>query len=114
VRLTLAQSSVFVADWRALRLNDEDLRLLEHQLMAAPDAGAVMAGTGGLRKLRFAPASRSGGKSGGMRVCYLYLPEHELVFLVTVFAKNEKANLAADEKAAFRKLIETIKLGLKR
>lgn len=113
MKLTFAQTSAFVADWRALPLTDEDLRTLENQLMALPDAGAVMGGTGGLRKICFAPSNRSGGKSGAMRVCYLYLPDHRLVFLVSMFAKNEKANLTSAEKSAFRKLISLIKRGLK-
>ncbi|HEV2295954.1 MAG TPA: hypothetical protein VGR35_19065 [Tepidisphaeraceae bacterium] len=48
-----------------------------------------------------------------MRVCYLHLPEHELVFLVTMFAKKEKATLTALEKAAFRRLMVAIKSQLK-
>lgn len=113
MKLTYAQSSAFVADWRALRLTDEDLRTLEKQLMVAPESGAVMGGTGGLRKVRFAPGSRASGKSGALRVCYLYLPDHALIFLVSIFAKNEKANLSATEKVAFRKLIAVIKSALK-
>ncbi len=113
MKLTFAQTSAFVADWRALRLTDDDLRALEQQLLTAPDAGAVMGGTGGLRKLRFAPQRRAGGKSGAMRVCYVYLPSESAIFLVAMFAKNEKENLTMIEKAAFRKLIVTIKLGFK-
>lgn len=48
-----------------------------------------------------------------MRVCYFYLPNQNAIFLVTMFAKNEKANLTMTEKDTFRKLIMTIKLGFK-
>lgn len=58
VKLTFAQVKVFVDDWRHLRLTDEDLRELELQLMTGPaSVGRVMAGTGGLRKVRFSPPS---------------------------------------------------------
>jgi hypothetical protein len=57
MKLTIAQVSAFVAEWRKLRLTDEDLAALEKMIMDHPDAGAVMAGTGGIRKLRFAPPS---------------------------------------------------------
>ncbi len=67
---TLIYASLFVSEWKRLRLPDEDLRYLERAIMARPNVGDVMAGTGGVRKLRFAPPSRSGGKSGGLRVCY--------------------------------------------
>lgn len=113
MKLTFVQTTAFVADWHALRLNDEDLRSLENQLMASPQVGAVMSGTGGLRKVRFAPPSRPGGKSGAARVCYLYLPEHDLIFLIAMFAKNEKPNLTQAEKALYRKLITLIKNRLK-
>jgi hypothetical protein len=71
VKLTLAQTASFVSLWRRWRLNDDDLRALERQLMDNPTAGAVMRNTGGVRKMRFAPPSRSAGKSGGFRACYL-------------------------------------------
>ena len=51
--------------------------------------------------------------SGAARVCYLYLPEHDLIFLIAMFAKNEKPNLTQAEKALYRKLITLIKNRLK-
>jgi hypothetical protein len=68
--ITFIQLSGFVSEWKRFRLDGEDLRDLERSLLARPDAGAVMAGTGGLRKVRFAPPSRHSGKSGAYRVGY--------------------------------------------
>ena len=66
-----------------------------------PECGDVMAGTGGFRKARFA---RQGmGKSGGARVIYIYHSEKLPVFLITVFAKNRKANLSKEERNALAK-----------
>jgi DNA-binding transcriptional regulator YiaG len=62
MRLTLIELSPFVAKWSKMRLNDEDLRALESLLIANPEAGAVIPGTGGLRKLRFAPSTWHTGK----------------------------------------------------
>ena len=53
---------------------------------------------GGIRKMRIARQGR--GKSGGARVVFLFSGEDMPVFLLTVFAKNEKANLSAGERAA--------------
>jgi hypothetical protein len=72
MRLTFVQLSRFAARWSQLRLTDEDLRALEQLLLRNPDAGAVVAGTGGLRKVRFAPPSRHIGKSGAFRIGYAY------------------------------------------
>lgn len=59
-----------------------------------PEAGTSLGG--GLRKVRI-PRDR-GGKSGGFRTMYVFGGYHMPIFLVTVFAKNEKTNLSAKEK----------------
>jgi len=51
-------------------LDDESFTLLQDYLMQRPDAGDVIKGTGGLRKLRFADRRRGKGKRGGLRVIY--------------------------------------------
>ena len=61
-----------------------------------PEAGVSLGG--GIRKMRIARQGR--GKSGGARVVFLFSGEDMPVFLLTVFAKNEKANLSAGERAA--------------
>ncbi|MBV8781677.1 MAG: type II toxin-antitoxin system RelE/ParE family toxin [Phycisphaerae bacterium] len=95
----------FAADWKRLRLTDDNLRSLELQLMNHPEAGAVVAGGGGLRKARFAPPSRHTGKSGAMRIAYVFFRTAETMLLLAVFPKNEQANLTAAQKAAFRDVI---------
>lgn len=58
-----------------------------------PDAGAVIPGADGARKVRW---SRPGmGKRGGTRVIYFYLVDDEIVLLVMVYAKAERANVKA-------------------
>ncbi len=61
-----------------------------------PEAGVSLGG--GVRKVRIACPGR--GKSGGARVVFLFAGEELPVFLLTVFAKNEKANLTVREKTA--------------
>ena len=60
-----------------------------------PEAGTSLGG--GLRKVRIPRAG--GGKSGGFRTMYVFGGRHMPIFLITVFAKNEKANLSAKEQA---------------
>lgn len=60
-----------------------------------PDAGVSLGG--GLRKVRI--PREGGGKSGGFRMIYVFGGRHMPIFLITVFAKNEKANLTAKEQA---------------
>ncbi len=84
------------------------LRATEHEalinyLAANPDAGDVMAGTGGARKLRW--AVRSKGKSGGIRVITFFSGPPVPVFILTVFGKGEKINVTKAERNALRKTL---------
>jgi hypothetical protein len=69
----------------------------------------MIPGTGGLRKLRFAPPSRHSGKRGAFRVIYAFIVLGEVVYLFTVYGKNEQSDLAADEKAVFTKVLERLR-----
>lgn len=109
MRLTFIQLPIFVSDWRRLKLNDDDLRALEALLLDNPSRGPVMSGTGGLRKLRFAPPSWRIGKSGASRVGYAYLMEYETVLLVVIYSKDEKDNLSPSERLQVKALLERVK-----
>ena len=105
MRLTLIQLSPFVAKWAKLGLGDEDLQALECLLISNPQGGAVVPGTGGLRKLRFAPPSRHTGKRGALRVIYAVIPAADAVYYFTLYGKNEQADMTADEKRFFRQVL---------
>ena len=94
----------FDQDRNAMSLADEDLRRLENEILKDPSAGAVMQGTDGLRKLRFALDNR--GKSGSARVCYVDIVLRETIFLITAYPKNEKENLSKAERNNIRTIIE--------
>ncbi len=98
MKLTLVQVGTFVNKFKRLGLTDEDLQALEQQIMENPDAGVVMTGTGGVRKIRFAPPSWNTGSSGATRVCYALFATINTVYLLTMFGKNQQANLTAEEK----------------
>ena len=105
VRLTLIQLSPFVAKWSKLRLTDEDLQELEAILLAEPTTGSVIPATGGLRKLRFAPPSWHTGKRGALRVIYAFIAAGDSVYFFTVYGKNERTDMAQDEKKLFREVL---------
>lgn len=63
----------------------------------------VIPGGGGLRKVRFGFGAR--GKRGGARIIYLFSGESLPVFILAVFAKNEKSDLPAAERNALAKMI---------
>lgn len=112
MRLTLIQLATFAADWRQLKLTDEDLVALETVLTDDPEAGPVMAGTGGLRKLRFAPPTWRIGKRGATRVCYVHFPAFAAVYLVVIFGKKEQPNLTRADRNAFATLMPRLRRAL--
>jgi len=59
----------FEKNWRAAGLDDDDLKELQEYLFENPSSGVVIAGTGGLRKLRWKVPGK--GKRGGARVIYI-------------------------------------------
>ena len=85
------------------RGSDDDLRLLELSIMLSPGAAPLIRGTGGLRKMRFAPPSWHTGKRGALRVCYVFFAEYSIVLLA-----NEREDLTADERKEFAVTINEI------
>lgn len=77
-------------------LSEAEKQTIISYLAAHPLSGAIMQGTGGIRKLRWASGNK--GKSGGVRIIYYYHNESIPLFLLTVFGKNEKANLSKAER----------------
>ena len=71
-----------------------------------PTCGDVIPGTGGVRKLRVALAG--GGKRGGARVIYYFYNEDHPALLLTLYAKNEKADLRGAEKRIIIGLVTEI------
>ncbi len=71
-----------------------------------PEAGEIMPGCGGARKVRVARPGE--GKSGGYRVITYFAGEQVPVFLLTVFPKNMKSNLTKAEQNAFSKAVKLL------
>jgi len=86
-------------------LDDDGYRRLQKALLENPETGDVMAGTGGFRKLRWQNPRRGKGKRGGLRVIYYYLMADRQIWLITIYDKDELADLSADEKRALKKAI---------
>ena len=84
----------FVA-FRTEHWGDEDLRRLENFLFVTPDAGDVIHGGGGLRKLRWMVKGR--GKRGGARVIYYRYVPGERIYLVYAYRKSERSDLTREQ-----------------
>ncbi|MFZ3213695.1 MAG: hypothetical protein WA188_19490 [Terriglobales bacterium] len=87
-------------------LDDEGYRALQAELATNPDLGDMMSGTGGLRKVRWADPRRGKGRRGGLRIIYFYFESEQQIWLVTLYGKDEAADLSAKEKKALRAALE--------
>ena len=84
-------------------MDDDAYAALQEHLVLHPDAGDLIPGGGGLRKVRWNGCGR--GKRGGSRVIY-YWEVKGVIYMLLVYPKNKKDDLTAAEKAALRKLLE--------
>ncbi len=87
-------------------LDDEAYRLLQLELMDNPSAGAVIEGTGGLRKLRQADPRRGKGKRGGLRVIYYWWLGGNQFWLFTVYDKDEADDLTPAQRKLLKQLLK--------
>lgn len=90
-------------------LDDDSYAALQAFLSAHPDAGDIIRGTGGIRKVRW--ISRGRGKRGGSRVIYYWLVAEDHIYMLTVYGKGVKDDLTPAERTAWRKVVEAIKHG---
>ena len=103
--LTVAEVPEYIRRSEKL-LSDGDRRDVVNYLAAHPKAGDLMEGTGGVRKLRWGRGGQ--GKSGGVRVIYYFHSEAMPLYLLTLFAKNERANLSKAERNDLAGLVEIL------
>jgi hypothetical protein len=88
-------------------ISDEDFQILQNELEKNPEAGAMIPGTGGARKIRI--AAKGHGKSGGARVIYFIRISKSLVYFLDIYAKNEKSNMSPEDKKEILKFTGSVK-----
>ena len=92
---TVIETPAYLAAAKAAGMSDAEREAAVLAVSADPEAGDVMVGTGGCRKVRL--AGKGKGKSGGYRLITFYRSERG-VFLLTVFAKGDRANLSQADR----------------
>lgn len=103
--LTIAEVPEYIRRAEKLLTEAERREILDY-LAANPKAGDIMEGTGGVRKLRWGRQSR--GKSGGVRIIYYFHSDLMPLYLLTMFAKNERANLSRAERNELTGLVDML------
>lgn len=103
---TVIETPAFLASAAEEGLTDDERAEIVIYVAANPDAGEIMAGTGGARKVRI--AGRGKGKSGGYRVITFYAANDIPVFLLDVYSKSSKGNLSKADRNELRKTLTAL------
>ncbi|AMO56396.1 toxin HigB [Endozoicomonas montiporae CL-33] len=72
-------------------LSDDEYRMLQWHLQEKPDSGDIVRGSGGVRKVRWAPEGK--GKSGGVRVIYYWKKSEHEMWMLTIYSKSDQASI---------------------
>ena len=99
--LTVVETPSFLRDAKKL-LDDEEREAIVNFLSSSPNAGVLIKGTGGIRKIRW--AREDSGKSSAYRVIYFFHSMEIPLFMLNIFAKNEKSDISQAERNELRQL----------
>ena len=94
------------SDLRESYLDDDDFGLLQAMLIHRPDAGDIIRGSGGVRKVRW--AAKGTGKRGGIRVIYYWITKKDHILFLTLYKKGEVDDLAKDETREMWKTVKSL------
>jgi len=97
---TVIRTPTFLSDAKAAGLSDDEQNDIVSKISKEPTAGALMEGTGGCRKLRF--AGKGKGKRGGFRTVHYYAGDDVPVLLLALIDKGEAENLSKAERNELR------------
>lgn len=101
------RTPTFENSWKQMGLDEEDMLRLEETLIADPQAGDVIQGLSGARKIRVQASGH--GKRGGGRVIYVDIVIDECIYLLLAYPKNELENLTPTQKKNLNAVIQAIK-----
>ncbi|MEN5249745.1 MULTISPECIES: type II toxin-antitoxin system RelE/ParE family toxin [Hyphomicrobiales] len=103
---TVIETPAYLSSAKDENVSEEERIEIVSFLASNPDAGDIMAGTGGARKVRF--GGRGKGKSGGYRIITFYADEDIPVFLLDIYSKDTQANLSKADRNELRKILTVL------
>ena len=86
--------------------DDSQFNMLQLYLMDRPDAGNIIKGSGGIRKLRWGRQGQ--GKRGGVRVIYYWITKDRQILFLTAYAKSEANDLSQNAIKAMREIVKDL------
>ena len=85
-------------------MDDEVYRELQNELIESPDAGKIIQGSSGIRKIRWKGSGR--GKRGGSRIIYYWATNKDQIYMLFIYEKKELSDLTKDQLSALKKAVE--------
>ncbi len=101
--MVILETSVFTRQVLEL-LPDDEYRKLQVVLANRPNAGSLIKGSGGLRKIRWMIEGH--GKRGGVRVIYYWVVKQERLLMLFIYPKSERGDLTSGQLKVLRKIVE--------
>ena len=101
--MRFVETPIFTEEVQNL-LGEEEYRALQLALLFRPEQGAVIKGSGGLRKIRW--GAKGKGKRGGCRVIYYFDKPHEVIYMLFVYPKSSQADMTPAQIKILGKLIK--------
>ncbi|PHS39837.1 MAG: hypothetical protein COB07_05410 [Sulfurovum sp.] len=98
--MEIVETSLFTKEITRI-LTDDEYKVLQNALVTNPKSGAVIKGSGGLRKMRW--KVKGSGKSGGIRTIYYYQESESLLLMIYLYEKNKTENLTPKQIKMLRK-----------
>lgn len=102
--MVIIETKIFTRQVDAL-LSDEDYSALQTTLVLNPAAGALIIGSGGLRKIRWRASGR--GKRGGSRIIYYWAMRQDQLLMLLIYPKNVQDDLSPDQLRMLRAIVES-------
>ena len=102
--MRIIETSIFTKRVQEI-LSEEEYRLFQIQLISDPDAGDIIQGSGGIRKIRWSGSGR--GKRGGSRILYYWFNKQGLLLMLFIFKKNEKDGLTKAQLKTLKTIVES-------
>ena len=107
--MKIVRTNRYTKDLKRIGVTTAEQEALENEIANNPEAGDIIPGLDGLRKIRFAMGNR--GKRGGGRAIYYFMLSDDLAIIFTAYAKNEREDLTTDQKKAILNLLKEFKNG---
>ena len=102
-RMVIVETQLFTKLVKEL-MSDEDYRALQEALVNRPDAGDLIRGSGGLRKIRW--SLEGTGKSGGVRAIYYWVVSDDHIRMLYVYPKGKQDNLTPEQLKQLKAIVE--------